>query len=272
MKKSFSILLACGLIISAAYPAAAADSGEKTALTGAEPASTRPFSFSMSLGRPGSSGESAAKRQADTSAAADFPYEIATGLLSPTDGLAKLDQDAKGLNLSLGADLQTGNLEAGLVYFHATGDQPESLEDDYRAYSQDLDSAFAPMYILTGKFPEHGKQSAGSSQDFSQSGLEGIVVHAGYDVNNRLRIKGAFGLAKGNKESKQEAAILSEEYYGWEVNLGASYKLLDNLLYEAHFGYLNTGDYFDGYAIDAGQSGVYENFIYRLTHKLTMKF
>lgn len=272
MKKTLSILLTCGLIMGAAYPAAAEDAGGKTGLNGTEPATARPFSFSMSLGRPGSPDEPAAKRQADTSAAADYPYEIAAGLLSPTDGLAKLDQDAKGLNLSLGADLQTGNLNAGLVYFHAAGDELESLEDNYRAYSQDLDSAFAPMYILTGKFPERGKQSAGSSQGFSQSGLEGVVVHAGYDVNNRLRIKGAFGLAKGSKESKQDETVLSDEYYGWEVNLGASYKLLDNLLYEAHFGYLNTGDYFDGYAIDAGQSGAYENFIYRLTHKLTMKF
>ncbi len=55
--------------------------------------------------------------------------------------------------------------------------------------------------------------------------------------------------------------------YGWEADLGASYELMENLRYEAHFGYLNIGDFFDG-------DGAHEDVddIYLLTHHLTMTF
>ena len=53
---------------------------------------------------------------------------------------------------------------------------------------------------------------------------------------------------------------------GFEVGVGMSYKLYDNLTYSAHASFLATGDYFKG-----NGSYVLED-VYVLSNALTMKF
>jgi opacity protein-like surface antigen len=96
----------------------------------------------------------------------------------------------------------------------------------------------------------------------STNGVHAIVAAADYAVSNQLSLHGAIGWAKAD-----EVAAGADDSYGWEYNVGAAYKLLDNLTYEAHFGYLDAGEYFES-AINAND----EQSIYILTHSLTMTF
>jgi len=68
--------------------------------------------------------------------------------------------------------------------------------------------------------------------------------------------------------------LQKEESYRWSVNLDANYKLLDNLVYEAHFGFLDSGDLFDDPASNVSQDTnlFTESPVYRLTNQLTMTF
>jgi opacity protein-like surface antigen len=100
----------------------------------------------------------------------------------------------------------------------------------------------------------------------STAGVHGVVLAADYAVSDRLKLHGAIGWAQAD-EAEITGYTNRDDDYGWEYNLGAAYKLLDNLTYEAHFGYLDTGDYFKSTATTDDTENVY-----LLTHSLTMTF
>jgi opacity protein-like surface antigen len=96
------------------------------------------------------------------------------------------------------------------------------------------------------------------------AGVHAVIAAADYAVSNQLSLHGAIGWAQADEEQ----AVGQDDEYGWEYNVGAAYKLLDNLTYEAHFGYLDTGDFFNG----AGNTPDITENVYVLTHSLTMTF
>jgi len=58
-----------------------------------------------------------------------------------------------------------------------------------------------------------------------------------------------------------------DDEYGFEYNVGAAYKLLDNLIYAVHLGYLDTGDFFK-----LGTKYQDTESILLASHHLTMSF
>lgn len=58
-----------------------------------------------------------------------------------------------------------------------------------------------------------------------------------------------------------------ENESSWEANLGFIYKLVNNLSYEVHFGYMDTGDLFT----DQSSYSDVENII-MVSNQLTMSF
>lgn len=67
----------------------------------------------------------------------------------------------------------------------------------------------------------------------------GFAISAEYKPTDSFSLQGTFGMAKNNWDPS-----LDEHESSWEANLGLVYKLLDNLNYEVHFGYMETGDVF----------------------------
>ena len=55
--------------------------------------------------------------------------------------------------------------------------------------------------------------------------------------------------------------------YGWELGAGMGYKIMDNLMYNAHFSYMITGDYFKEGVSDAETTDVW-----LIAHALSMSF
>ena len=132
---------------------------------------------------------------------------------------------------------------------------------------------FEPLYVLTGKSTGimNNRVYSGLTSTASEAGLHAIVAAADYAVSNQLTLHGAIGWAKADEavywDGTNAQATNGSKTYGWEYDLGAAYKLLDNLTYEAHFGYLDTGDYFN---MDS-PTDITKN-VYVLTHSLTMTF
>ena len=106
-------------------------------------------------------------------------------------------------------------------------------------------SSFAPLLITSVTSDilnsEHEATVSWIETDSHTANSSGIAISAQYNATNKIAFQGAFGLTR-NLWTPDE--IDYENDSSWEANLGIIYRLLDNLSYEIHFGYMNTGDLF----------------------------
>ena len=96
------------------------------------------------------------------------------------------------------------------------------------------------------------------------SSSRGIALSAQFEATKNISVQGAFGITRNlwtpdNVDYENESS--------WEANLGFIYKLVDNLSYELHFGYMDTGNLFSE---QSSYSDV-ENII-MVSNQLTMSF
>jgi len=92
--------------------------------------------------------------------------------------------------------------------------------------------------------------------------IKGFAISAEYSATNNFTVQGALGFAQNKWETNNVSGEAS-----WEANLGVIYKFLDNLSYEIHFGYMETGDLFK----ERSTYSDIENII-MVSNKLTMSF
>jgi len=97
----------------------------------------------------------------------------------------------------------------------------------------------------------------------STSGADVFALSADYLATPDLALRGAVGITKNTWQS-----LFDTEYEtSWEANLGLIYNLFDNIRYEIHFGYMDTGDLFK-------ESDKYTDVesIIMISNKLSMSF
>ena len=92
--------------------------------------------------------------------------------------------------------------------------------------------------------------------------IRGFAISAKYSATPKLALQGAFGIAKNSWDPSG-----TNEDSSWEANLGVIYKFFNNLSYEVHFGYMETGDLFK-------QRNSYNDVesIIMVSNKLSMSF
>jgi hypothetical protein len=89
------------------------------------------------------------------------------------------------------------------------------------------------------------------------------AVSAYFTASPELSWHGTIGITK----NRWDASLDSDYNSSWEANLGIIYKLFNNVRYEVHFGYMDTGDLFK-------ESQAYSDVesIIMISNKLTMSF
>ncbi|MBU4260448.1 MAG: hypothetical protein KKC76_01020 [Proteobacteria bacterium] len=192
------------------------------------------------------------------------------------------DQDVDAMALMLDASGQFDKLDVGMMYFWAEGQDDDILthaDADVTAamggagtLEDGLGDDFNPYYILTGDLTGMLNSDVfNADPNMTTSGVNAIGVHSDFQVSDQLTLHGAIAYAWADTTDMVEAAygVSVDDEYGWEIDLGAKYKLLDNLTYEVHAAYFNTGDFFDDIAKTAGQDS---EDLYLLSHHLTMTF
>ncbi len=92
--------------------------------------------------------------------------------------------------------------------------------------------------ILTSRFQQLVSADIPSGFD---PGSRGIAISASLNATGKLELTGAFGMSR-NLWSPDSPT--HEKETSWEANLGIVYHLVNNLSYELHFGYMETGDLF----------------------------
>lgn len=173
------------------------------------------------------------------------------------------DRDALAAELDVTANF--GDLNVGALYFYTSGD--DKVDNDRESYGA-TGNDFNPYLILTGDWTAiMNTDKAASAFSNAITGVNGagvssFGVHAGYQVSPQLSLAGAIGGAWAN-----EAPAGVDDSYGIEYDLNAFYKLMDNLTYSVHFGYLDTGDFFKG-----GVAATTLNSITFMAHAITMTF
>ncbi|RJX27425.1 MAG: hypothetical protein C4531_13810 [Desulfurivibrio sp.] len=198
------------------------------------------------------------------------------------------DRDVDAMAFMLDASGQFDKLDVGLMYFWAEAQDDDILTDadaDETAAMQVLESGlgddFNPYYILTGDLTGMLNSDVFmADSNMTESGVQSIGVHSDFQVSDQLTLHGAIGYAwaddTGVLESWAQGVSGDPTYdvddeYGWEIDLGAKYKLLDNLTYEVRAAYFNTGDFFEDIAQAADTTNDTDD-LYLLSHHLTMTF
>ena len=111
---------------------------------------------------------------------------------------------------------------------------------------------------------EHQRSVSLDQFSSGASNINSVALSAQFDATNNISLLGTLGLTRNLWTPE-----LSDGGNGssWEANLGVIYKLLNNLSYELHFGYMDTGNLFS----DRSAYSDVENII-MISNKLTLSF
>jgi hypothetical protein len=96
------------------------------------------------------------------------------------------------------------------------------------------------------------------------SNINSIALSAQFDATQKISLQGAFGVTRNFWTPDLRGSVNGSS---WEANLGVIYKLLNNLSYELHFGYMDTGDLFN----DRSSYSDVENII-MISNQLSLSF
>ena len=127
---------------------------------------------------------------------------------------------------------------------------------------------FKPLFITNTTSDiltsEHvGKVSLGEALP-SASNPSVVALSATFDATQKISLQGAIGVTR-NFLTPDSLSFESES--SWEANLGVIYKVLNNLSFELHFGYMDTGTLFH----DRSSYTNVESII-MISNQLTMSF
>ena len=110
-----------------------------------------------------------------------------------------------------------GDMTIGNLLYHGLGDD------------------FRPLLILTG---DVGGQPLNNGYTTMLSGVDLLYAGASFPLNDTLTLRGALGQAWTNEDDYSGG----KDDLGFEVDLGLTWEIMDNLTYKADIGYLDEGD------------------------------
>jgi len=200
------------------------------------------------------------------SMATEFDYKWGTTEYNMA-GVA--DVDMSGFAFILSGMGNFGDLSASLHYAYLSGEDDDATEKTAYDSSKGTGSDFEPLYILTGYAMnilngDLGPNPVGTA--VRTSGVHAVVALADFKASEDLTLHGGLGWGKAaDTDWMMDSA--QDDDYGWEVDLGLSYKLYDNLTYDLHFGWWLVGDF-----AEIGTANLDTEDIYLVSHHLTMKF
>ncbi|MEN8140946.1 MAG: hypothetical protein ABFR97_06945 [Thermodesulfobacteriota bacterium] len=142
-----------------------------------------------------------------------------------------------------GVAMETLDLSA--MVFYASGDDngmTDGSKDNAMSGTYGLGSAFAPFTVLTNTdtgLLTAEKAGVNANAAMVNAGVIACGFFADVATSDSLTLHAGVGYALAESEPAG-----ADDEYGWEVDLGLSYKLNDNLSYHLDAGYLMAGDFF----------------------------
>lgn len=159
-------------------------------------------------------------------------------------------------------DLQTHSI------YKVTSYNLGAILDDQGSSKSSFSRNFSPLLITSTTADilnsEHEGTVSWVETDPHTSNTRGIAIAGQFNATGKIALQGAFGLTK-NLWSPDSINYGNES--SWEANLGVIYKLMNNLSFELHFAYMETGDL---YTRRSSYSDV--ESIIMVSNRLTMSF
>jgi len=182
-----------------------------------------------------------------------------------------VDRNAFGMVTDVG--WKTGDWKLGGLFIYGTGDTDGSDGDAEAIYatSKGTGRDYNPYQIMMGDYmnlwnadnPLSGNSIHPSLiTDGGNAGLWSLGGYVGFAMSPQISLSGEVGYFAATDEPADY-----DSEYGWEIGVGMSYKLMDNLNYNLHFSYLMTGDYFK-----QGSDDLATEDIYLVANALSMSF
>lgn len=200
----------------------------------------------------------------------EFSYDWGT---MDWDAAGVDDTDIDTFAIMADVGMTMDKLDMGMMFFYASGDDDNTDSDNESAMGHvygGLGEQFQPYTILTGRHTGMLSQDFnGANANMAMAGVMSLGVHADFAVTDKLSLHSAVAYAQADIDEFNGNDF--DEEYGWEIDLGASYKLMDNLTYSVDFGYLMAGDFFEGYDNVLNTTSDAED-VYVLNHRLAMEF
>lgn len=177
------------------------------------------------------------------------------------------DDDIANLAIigEFGVTMRTVDLS--LMAFYASGDDNGNSDHKQTAAMASvygLGSEFAPLTVLTNSDARllTGEDTRAANNAMTQAGVIAIGTFSDVAASESLTLHGgvAYAMAEAEKPGWDSS-------YGWEIDLGLSYKMMDNLSYALDGGYLISGDFFKG----VDRAGEKQN-VMLVTNVLSMTF
>jgi hypothetical protein len=200
-----------------------------------------------------------------------FAGEVAHkfGTSDPETG-ADTDDDSYALLLEAGGKFNS--LDASLSYWWISGDN--NADNDDESYG-DAGNDWQPLLIMTHEHMgvlndklvnafDTGNFAA-TTDRVQDAGANIIMASFGMPVSDKMTISSKIAYGWADAESAGW-----DDDYGWEIDLGMSYKLLDNLTYGLNFGYWDAGDYFTKQGTTGDVTA--EDSVTLVHHSLNMSF
>jgi len=139
----------------------------------------------------------------------------------------------------MAADSQTHSI------YRVTSYNLGAILDDQAPDRSRFSGSFSPLIITNSAADVLNNEYEGAIPSLKTvphtSNTRGIAVSGQFNATEKIAIQGAFGLTR-NLWSPDSINYGNES--SWEANLGVIYKLMNNLSYELHFAYMDTGDLF----------------------------
>ncbi len=180
----------------------------------------------------------------------------------------KADQDINQFAFIADFNAKMDALTGHAMYFFVSGDS-NSKDNDLESFGGGKIGSggdFEPLYILTGSFGNILNSDQGAANPWGDAakmaGANAFIFTADYAINQDVTLHAGLGYAMAADELSGW-----DDSYGFEYNVGAAYKLVDNLVYAVHLGYLDTGDFFT-----LGTKFKDVDSLFLASHHLTMSF
>jgi len=197
-------------------------------------------------------------------------YELDYGFGEYSD---TIDQKTLGIMADLGYKMQDWTFGGTVAYLSGNGNP--TATDDHESAMSNANGAgkdWNPTNILFGDY----MNILNGDNNLSGDTINDAIITTNGENAGAWMLKGYASMAMSPAMSingyvayaaaTDEPANYDKDY-GIEASIGMGYKIMDNLMYNAHFSYLWTGDYFK-----EGVANANTNNIYLVAHALSMSF
>jgi hypothetical protein len=188
--------------------------------------------------------------------------QLATGDFADYDGAtADVDYDAMRYVLDVGFDF--GMMTAGLGFAHADG-RGYTENDMTRAGFGGND--WEPLMIMTGfdtydaagtgllggvgnfngvaannAAPAVRAGASGPATVWGDAGFDIFYLYGSYPIMDNLTLNAIIGTATADETDRFAANM--DDSIGWEFDIGVKWQVMDNMTYDAKFGYFSPDDF-----------------------------